>query len=360
MGIPRVIYSAVRQARPGWITITLTLIAVVTVSTAVPYGVLGSLAAPLETERSPMSNGQARGEMAASQSGDNTTSGSDMPGRLSSGRYGGFEITVVGARPIPENTSGRPIIVVEIEVGNLLDFRLRLPRSMVSLIDESDRVVPVQRFEPTERLTRLTVRPGERQRATLVVRLDPGMSTDLDRYHLQIAEPGRWPLRLPLAGTVGDDGAEPTSPRPSDDDRIGLDVLHRPTATAPGTSSPADGIESVEAVVALNHQGYRAKQNHYLITVTLEVSSTAIGNLDRMAQNRWWSLASGKARYRAISARIVHRAASAARLQVIFEPPISASTLSFRADDEGWIAGDLADLTVPTKWFSQEAEPETA
>lgn len=190
-------------------------------------------------------------------------------------RYAGTEVALVRARAIPENRSGAPIIVVELAVRNTANVQVRMPVSMFDLIGPDAVVAPADRFEFTDHGDRLVIEPGRTEPGSVVFKLRPRSSLELDRYVLQIGEQGRWPVHLPLDGMV------PPA------------VYPQPLEADTGERARFRGltVELTQAATALEYGVYRAAIGQHLAVMTVTVSGSPTSSF--AIERGLWTLVDG-------------------------------------------------------------------
>jgi hypothetical protein len=185
-------------------------------------------------------------------------------------RYGGLDIALLDIRPIPDNNSGSPIIVIDLVVGNDAQSTVRLPEGYLHLISETERVVPLSRFEFADFRDRLVLEPGDTQRALAVFKLGPAASADPADYDLSIGESGRWPVIVPLVG----DAPPSTLPRP-------LSVSEAAAANNDdGATWGRHRLTVIDAVTTLDHGAFRAATGDHLAVVTVKVARDPAADSD--------------------------------------------------------------------------------
>ncbi len=205
---------------------------------------------------------------------------------LPSVRYAGIDVGLLAARVVPDNRTGRPIVIAEIAVRNTSSVQARLLLRMVQLAGPDGELIAADRFDYTDHRSRLVVEPGAVDRGLLVFKLGPGRPPILSDYRLQIGEEGRWPADLPLDGPV------PPALYP-----LPLEV----TADEP-TDYRGLSITLLDARSALQYRLYRARIGQHLALIEVSISgpSTLVASLDRSA----WALLdddSGRSPIRAVT-----------------------------------------------------------
>ncbi len=202
--------------------------------------------------------------------------------QLNSVQYAGIDIAIIEARLVPRNSSGRPIIVVELAVRNGRTQQLRLPDEMLTLVnDANERIEPIEvhRFEYTRFTDRLVIEPGGMEQAAVVFRLPPMTEPNLDEFTLTISESGRLPVEMPLDGELRTD----TFPQDLAADDFGPIIVGDLTATVSS------------AVSDLDYAAYRALEGHHMVVVDImvEAPTRARSALDVAAQRGYWALQTG-------------------------------------------------------------------
>ena len=223
-------------------------------------------------------------EVAASGEGGYPGPATDFDS-LPSVNYAGLDVALLEVRVVPDNRSGRPIVVAEIAVRNTSPVQARLLLKMVQLVGPEGQLTAPDRFDYTDNRSRLAVEPGRVEGGLLVFKLRGGASPLATDYALQIGEEGRWPVTLPLDGPV----PAPAYPMPLDV-TVGEPIRYR------GLS-----ITLLDARSALQYGVYRAQIGQHLAVIEVSVSgpSESASALDRSA----WALLdddSGRSPIRAV------------------------------------------------------------
>lgn len=204
---------------------------------------------------------------------------------LPSVNYAGLDVALLEVRVVPDNRSGRPIVVAEIAVRNTSSVQARLLLKMVQLVGPEGELTAPDRFDYTDHRSRLVVEPGRVEGGLLVFKLGGSASPVVTDYALQIGEDGRWPVTLPLQGPV----PTPVYPLP-------LDVTVGEPIGYQGLT-----ITLLDARTALQYGVYRAQIGQHLAVVEVSVNgpSQSASALDRSA----WALLdddSGRSPIRAV------------------------------------------------------------
>lgn len=291
-------------------------------------------------------------------------------------RYGGVAIRVTGARAVPDNRSGVPIVVVEVEAANITDGQIRLPEDIFSLRDARNLTVAADRIEFTSDSTRLVVDPGQRVDAAVVFRLKPRMQTYLPQFTFEIGDVGRQPAVLSLV-------PDPGLVRPY---RGGLEVsdlrllagvgVGGPHSDAgnlpvlPGGGSQAFGPVDVVvdgASTDLDYGPYRAAFGQRLVAIEARVtplvtatsSPSANGSdpLDAVIDRSWWHLHAGSTSTEALRVEVLDRSDTEVVLRILTQAPIDASSLALTAGAGAGRQHNLALLTLPS---APAVGPDTA
>jgi hypothetical protein len=149
-----------------------------------------------------------------------------------------------------------------------------------------------------------------------VIRLPPLLAAVPSLYRLQIAEPYREPLVLPI-------NADPALP-PSAGVATGAELTIG--------SSPTDGATLLELKSTYNHRAYRARSGHHLVVLTADIPTGTDASSESVAKSRWWSVVladePAEAAVPAASVAIDGFSDGSTRVTVVFEVPISASELT--------------------------------
>ena len=225
-------------------------------------------------------------------------------------RYGGLELGVVSARPVPETADGRPIIVADIAFRNATGPTVRISQRMVSLVAEDGRRIRLNRFEYTDDEQRLLVPSGEIERATLVFKLGPLDFPDLSDFHVEVAELGRHPVALPLDGRAPDPGQLPD-----------VEVF------AADREANQDGLRTdVKAVQADRNFGpYRVTADQALLIISATLSGNTAGDTDPDTPNpldpRYWSLEIGDDTLTASRLSVTGRSEGQSDVTIVFTTP---------------------------------------
>ncbi len=235
--------------------------------------------------------------------------------------YAGLDLALMNARAIPENNSGRPIIVVDLAVRNATPAQIRLPRQHLKLTSVDGATVALDRFEYAEHGSRLVVDSGETQQVLAVFKLRGRIGTDLDGYAIQIGEEGRWPESLLLDGQI----SPSAYPLP-------LEVLS--TDDEPARYQDLV-VELSDAATALEYGVYRSSIGQHLAVITISVSG-APGALDRGGLDRGlWTLADGQVLRRALKVTPGERSldGNTVSIELVFAYGTEASELELFVGD---------------------------
>ena len=246
-------------------------------------------------------------------------------------RYAGVDIALVGARVIPVNNSGQPIVVAELAVRNTTTVQARLSRKLINLTTTDGTTVPLDRFEYADHDNRLVVEPGETHQIVGVFKLRGQIDTSLDAYTLQIGESGRWPEYLGLNGEVVP-SVYPKSLEPVDgaDDPARLNQLV---------------VELTTAATTLEYGVYRAPIGQHLAVVTVSVSG-APGALERGGFDKnLWTLTDESGSHRALQATAGERSVdgNTVSMELVFAYSTEASTLELLIGSEDTSTGATGD-----------------
>lgn len=234
-------------------------------------------------------------------------------------RYGGLDVAFMDARPIPQNNSGQPIIVVDLAVRNTTAQQVRLTAQEIDLLQTDGTATPMVRFEYTEHANRLVLNPGETQQALAVFKLGAVIGVDLDGFSLHIGEEGRWPEILPLDGTV----APAAFPQP----------LENLNPEAEPTDLGDLSVELADASTVLEYGVYRARVGTHLAVISVLVSgSVDSGPFDQ----ELWSLQDGDDQRQALRATVGQRSAEdgTVAVELVFPYSTEASELELFVGDE--------------------------
>lgn len=267
-------------------------------------------------------------------------------GRQAHAHYGGADLNLVNARPVPVNSSGRPIIVVDFEAQNTTDFQLRLPKRHFSLVKAADtdrsitaaggadlRVIDVDRFEYSDYSDRIVLEPGETAEATAVFKLLPGESTDLDDYNLQVTEAGRWPATIPLVGS-----AEP-------DQALLPLAFADPTQSNAVTEFGQSQISILDSESSLDFGSYRALSNEHLALFVVEIAGDDVDLVEAAKQTSFWELSVGDQARQAMRVEVGDQSDGSTTFVVVFTYPIESTDLVLHGDS-GQL--ELAELVLET------------
>lgn len=189
--------------------------------------------------------------------------------------HAGFRVALVEARAVPDNRTGRPIIVADLAVRNDVDVPIRISRPMLRLIGPDDSAIEASRFDYSLYDDRLAVGPGAIGRALAVFVLPRGADTDLALHRLEIGEPGRWPSNLPLDGETG-----PVLPV---QEIMPLGALGEPGPIGyRGTT-----VELVAATVDVGYGSYRARVGQHVLALIVEIDDPAGTGAELLKQESW-------------------------------------------------------------------------
>ncbi len=267
-------------------------------------------------------------------------------GRPAHAHYGGADLNLVNARPVPVNSSGRPIIVVDFEARNTTGFQLRLPKRHFSLVkagdrgrpnqtaEESDlRVIEIDRFEYSDYSDRIVLEPGETAQTTAVFKLLPGETTDLEDYSLQITEAGRWPATIPLVGSADADPA-----------LLPL-AFADPTQSAAVTEFGQSQISVLDSESSLDFGSYRARSDEHLAVFVVEVAGDDIDLVEAAKQSSFWELSIGERARHAMRVEVGDQTDDSTTFVVVFTYPTDSTDLVLHGDS-GQL--QLAELVLET------------
>ncbi|MEM7275389.1 MAG: hypothetical protein AAF547_20105 [Actinomycetota bacterium] len=234
-------------------------------------------------------------------------------------RYAGLELSLLEARAVPVNQSGRPIVVVDLAIRNLADVPVRIVPSMLRLVRPDGQVVEPDRFDYTERPDLIVLEPGGAVSALVVYKLGAAPVGLVSAHRLEIGEPGRWPVSIGLDGTV----AEDRFPQP-----LAID----PTAGSPTATYQGLEVELLDARTALEHGVYRAPIGRHLAMATVEVIGPSAA-IDR----HLWTLTDVDGQRRALQADVTETSPSGdvATVELVFSYSTESSELSLMVGRSG-------------------------
>lgn len=263
--------------------------------------------------------------------------------------YAGLDLNLIEVRPVPENSSGRPIIVVNFEARNTTEYQLRIPMRQFALIGDSANqapgqlevtAIPVDRFEYSEFSDRLVLDPGDAAEATAVFKLLPGTKINLEDWLLQVAEPGRWPATIPLDGS--------TDARPALKPMAFADPAQSGAVAKLGNAR----IAVLDTESSLDFRSFRAPRGEHLASFVVEIQAENSGNqaqLDELIASAkdqsFWHLEVGDNRNEAIQVEVRDNSKSSTTFVVVFTYPNGSTDLTLHAD-HGELK--LAELVIET------------
>ncbi len=321
---PRVLDGVVRALRKSWWVVTALLLigGVVARYELVSEDDLGPLALPDEVAAGPQTE---------------LVSLADEFDPASTIHYAGLDMALIGARAIPENNSGRPIVVADLAVRNSSNHQIRIPLNLIRLVSADDVVTPLARLDYAENSERLVLDPGESQLALAVFKLRTPLEDDLGLYEIQVGEDGRWPENLPLQGEV----LPSAFPRPL------LPEVAGGAFDDAELSAPADEVFEVmvehggfditvtAAETALQYGPYRAPIGRHLAVITVEVSGNPATVEAITGSGNFWTLDDGATDHRVIRSEVLDRSvdgSSVTRL-LVFSYGTESSNVTLLAGD---------------------------
>lgn len=316
--------GAVRALRKSWWVATALLLAV---------GVVSRYDLVTEDDLGPLA---ATGEVAAGPETALVVLADDFDPE-STIHYGGLDMALLGARSIPENNSGQPIIVADLAVRNASDHQIRVPLNLIRLVSVDDVVTPLTRLDYAENSERLVLDPGESQLALAVFKLRGSMDEDLSLYEIQVGEDGRWPENLPLEGEVLPSAfPRPLLPEiaaePFDDAELSA-VVDESLLVA--VRHDGYGITVTEAETALQYGPYRAPIGRHLAVITVEVAGDPASVEEVTGSEDFWILDDGADEHRVVRSVVTNRTDDGSRVsrQLVFSYSTESSNLRLIAGE---------------------------
>ena len=237
-------------------------------------------------------------------------------------RYAGVDVALLDSRIIPENSSGKPIIVADLAVRNTNATQVRLLTQQINLILGDGTVSPMDRFEFAPHPDRLVLAPGEAQQALAVFPISDELTDDLGSYSLQVGELGRWPENLGLDGVVA----------PSLYHRS-LEVLAQPEDLLPFGNLIVD---MTSATAALEYGVYRAPVGDHLAVISLSVFGTPGTDEMDSFDEELWTLVDADGPQRALRATVVERSVAGgnATVELVFAYSTETSELELFVSED--------------------------
>lgn len=321
---PRVLDGAVRTLRKSWWVVTALLLIA---------GVVARYDLVSEDDLGPLA---LTDEMAAGPQTE-LVSLADEFDPASTIHYAGLDLALIDARAIPENNSGRPIIVADVAVRNSSNHQIRIPLNLIRLVSADDVVTPLTRLDYAENTERLVLDPGESQLALAVFKLRTPLEEDLSLYGIQIGEEGRWPENLPLEGEV----LPSAFPRP-----LLPEAAAGPFDDAELSAPPAEesqltvqhggfDITVTAAETALQYGPYRAPIGQHLAIITVEVSGSPASVEAITGSRNFWALDDGATDQRVLRSEVLDRSVDGTSVtrQLVFSYSTESSNVTLTAGD---------------------------